>query len=533
MYKKFLRIAVCAMAASFGLAGCAGAVQDGAEDAAQEQQSQTEQQSVLPEEISVEDIAKGSAKSRASLHDPQIIVGDDGTYYCYGTHMTAATSTDLDDWRTWADGVNGSNKIFDNVIAEPYDAFSFVGKNEQNGYSVWAPSVIYNKKTGKYWMYFCTTSSYIKSNICLATSDNIGGPFHYEKTIIYSGFTKSDLDLTNYEEIMGDDVKTRQRYISGGAYNNQLWPNAIDPAMFYDKDDRMWMVYGSWSGGIFVLELDQETGEPIRPETNDDTETDAYFGKRIIGGFHHSIEGPYIHYDKTTGYYYLFLSYGNLQTDGGYQMRVLRSESPDGTYVDVTGASLGIKGELDRYADYGVKLMGNYTLPSLNVTYMAPGGQSTFEDKDGKLYVVYHQRFKNNGEFHAVRVHQMAMNEDGWPCVFPFATCGESLSEAGYGMKDLEGTFYLLDHGLDVNNLVNEPVECTFADGKISGSFEGSYEIAEGSNFITITSGDVTYKGVMINMKDEAGNNTLCFTAIGSNNHSVWGVKYLADEGEQ
>jgi arabinan endo-1,5-alpha-L-arabinosidase len=100
-------------------------------------------------------------------------------------------------------------------------------------------------------------------------------------------------------------------------------------------------------------------------------------------------------------------------------------------------------------------------------------------------------------------------------------------------MKDLEGTFYLLDHGLDVNNLVNEPVECTFADGKISGSFEGSYEIAEGSNFITITSGDVTYKGVMINMKDEAGNNTLCFTAIGSNNHSVWGVKYLADEGEQ
>ncbi len=478
------------------------------------------------------EITKGSVNSGASLHDPQVIAAEDGTYYCYGTHMTAATSKDLVKWDSWADGVNGSNKIFDNLLMEPFEAFSFVGKNEQNGYSVWAPSVIYNKKTGRYMMYFCTTSSYIKSNICLATSDNIGGPYTYEKTIIYSGFTKSDLDKTNFTELMGDDVKVRNRYVSGGAYNNQLWPNAIDPAMFYDEDDRLWMVYGSWSGGIFVLELDQETGEPIRPQTDDDAETDAYFGKRVIGGFHHPIEGPYIHYDKTTGYYYLFLSYGNLQTEGGYQMRVLRSDKPDGTYVDAGGSSLGIRGDLDNFADYGVKLMGNYILPSLNVSYMAPGGESTFEDKDGRLYVVYHQRFKNNGEFHAVRVHQMAMNEDGWPCVFPFATCGESLSEEGYSEKDLEGSFYILDHGLEVNNLVNEPVECSFAAGEINGDFTATYEMTEGSNYITIKTADVTYKGVLVEMTDEAGNRTFCFSAVGDNNHSIWGVRYLTDETE-
>ena len=86
----------------------------------------------------------------------------------------------------------------------------------------------------------------------MAVADDIGGPYHYEKTLIYSGFTKSDLELTNYEDIMGDDINIRSRYISGGAYNNQLWPNAIDPAMFYDENDRLWMVYGSWSGGIFL-----------------------------------------------------------------------------------------------------------------------------------------------------------------------------------------------------------------------------------------------------------------------------------------
>ena len=483
----------------------------------------------ITEEVPVEQVKTGSVNSGGSLHDPQIIVGDDGTYYCYGTHMTAATSTDLVKWNTWGDGVNSSNKIFDNLLTEPFEAFSFVGKNEQNGYSVWAPSVIYNKKTGKYMMYYCTTSSYIKSNICLATSDSIGGPFHYEKTIIYSGFTKKDLELTNFEEIMGDDAATRQRYISGGAYNNQLWPNAIDPAMFYDEDDRLWMVYGSWSGGIFILELDEETGEPIHPETDDDNETDKYFGKRLIGGFHHPIEGPYIHYDKATGYYYLFLSYGNLQTDGGYQMRVLRSDKPDGTYVDVTGKSLGIKGDCDSFADYGAKLMGNYTLPSLNVTYMAPGGQSTFEDADGRLYVVYHQRFKNNGEFHAVRVHQMAMNEEGWPCVFPFNTSGEKLSDTGYRTEDISGTFYVVDHGLEVNNLVNEPSECNFADGQINGALTATYEMTEGSNYITIKAADVTYRGVVVEMTDEAGNRTLCITAVGDNNHSIWAVKYLKD----
>ncbi len=487
---------------------------------------ETAPQSSLPQEVPVEEIKSGSVNSTASLHDPQVIISDDGEYYCYGSHMTAATSNDLIKWDSWADGVRGNNKIFDNVIKDPFDAFSFVGKNDANSYSVWAPSVIYNKKTGKYMMYFCTTSSYIKSNITVAVSDDIGGPYHYEKTIVYSGFTKSDLELTNFNDLMGDDVQTRSRYISGGAYNNQLWPNAIDPAMFYDKDDRLWMVYGSWSGGIFILELDEETGEPIRPQTDDETETDAYFGKRLIGGFHHPIEGPYIHYDKNTGYYYLFLSYGNLQTEGGYQIRVLRSDKPDGTYVDVMGQSLGIKGDLDNFANYGTKLMGNYTLPSLNVKYMAPGGQSTFEDKDGKLYVVYHQRFKDKGEYHAVRVHQMAMNEDGWPCIFPFATNGETLSAEGYKQSDINGTFYVLDHGLSIDNLVNESVACQFADGKITGSIEGTYEVSDGTNFITITAGDVTYKGVMVEMIDEAGNNTFCISAVGDNNHSIWGVRW-------
>lgn len=52
----------------------------------------------------------------------------------------------------------------------------------------------------------------------------------------------------------------------------------------------------------------------------------SVFWKRLLGGGHKSIEGPYILYDEESGYYYLFVSYGSLTREGGYQMRVFRSK---------------------------------------------------------------------------------------------------------------------------------------------------------------------------------------------------------------
>ena len=97
------------------------------------------------------------------------------------------------------------------------------------------------------------------------------------------------------------------------------------------------MVYGSWSGGMFLLELDETTGEVIHPDADPENNVDPYFGKKLLGGGHKSIEGPYILYDEVSGYYYLFVSYGSLVSNGGYQIRVFRSETVDGEYVDMNG----------------------------------------------------------------------------------------------------------------------------------------------------------------------------------------------------
>ena len=65
-----------------------------------------------------------------------------------------------------------------------------------------------------------------------------------------------------------------------------------------------------------------------------------------------------------------------------------KHDTVDGTYTDAAGKDMYLFVE---HKDHGLKMMGNYTFPSLTQTYMAPGGQTAFEDEDGKLYLVYHQ----------------------------------------------------------------------------------------------------------------------------------------------
>ncbi len=486
------------------------------------------------EETAKENIKIGDLGVMASVHDPSIIKGDDGYYYIFGTHMSSAKSKDLVHWKSFSDGVSKRNPLFSNLFDDDLKAFQFVGKNSDSWYSVWAPDVIYNKAMRKYVMYFCTSSTYVCSNICMATSDQIQGPYEYKDTLLYSGFIKSTILKTNFLDYV-DKSEIKNYTQSGLGYNNQYWPNCIDPTVFYDADGKMWMVYGSWSGGIFLLEIDEETGYPIHPEKDENNQVDSYFGKRLLGGYHQSIEGPYIIYDEETKYYYLFVSYGSLTREGGYQIREFRSENVDGPYVDAAGQTMTMvdASNPEYNKDYGLKMMGNYDFPSLKQAYMAPGHNSALIDDDGKMYVVYHQRFDDGSEFHQPRVHQMFTNKNGWLVAAPFETNGETLRMEGYFSKELAGTYYVVNHGLDISKKIHEPEELKlYSDGTIKKDStegeteEGSFILEKETPYVTIQLGEDTYEGVFIEMTDEAGNEVICFTAAGKNNETIWGVHY-------
>ena len=127
------------------------------------------------------------------------------------------------------------------------------------------------------------------------------GPFDWQGPLICSGFNNETLKDTDVLDYVTEEYAKEHYITDRNEYDYMNYPNAIDPTIFHDTDGKFWMVYGSFSGGIFLLELDEETGKVIHPEADPDNNVDAYFGKRLIGGGHTSIEAPYILYDEEAG----------------------------------------------------------------------------------------------------------------------------------------------------------------------------------------------------------------------------------------
>ena len=465
------------------------------------------------------EIKKGNYNSEASIHDPQILLDSEGTYWMVGSHYLEAESGDLEKWTYTS---KTPTVLFSNIYDGDMPAFDYVGKNDQGTYSCWAENIIYNDTMKKYVMYFCTTSTYIKSDICMAVADSPKGPWEYKAKFLYSGWTKKDVKNTDMYDVLGENADL-SRYLQYGAYNNKQWPNSIDPAVFTDMDGRVWLVYGSWSGGIFLIELDKATGLPVSPKETGEG-IDPYYGYRLLGGGHHAIEAPYIVYDSETKYYYLFLSYGELKREGGYQIREFRSKTPTGPYVDAKGQT---PADQDDFFNYGVKLMGNYTFPSLETAYMAPGGESVFKDKNGDWCLVYHQRFDNGSEDFQDRIHRLYMTPEGWLVPQPFELSDDKVKNKGYQDDDLDGDVYMIDHGLSVDSNINEAEKTAFHKEKITGAYKGTYEIKKGTNQVVLKINGGVYTGVITDTTDEAGNKIRTILAVGDNNQTIWGVKYL------
>lgn len=514
------------------LTGCGKSQEEIArEEKAQREKVAKEEKAALTTDFSVkmDDIKKGIVEAGVSVHDPSILEVD-GTYYIYGSHMAAANSTDLREWHIYPGGKSEANPVFGKLCTDGNGGLVLTGSTDsaipaEGGLSIWAPDVKYSQKRGLYYMYYCTSSNYYSSTVCYATAKSPEGPFEWQGNLVYSGFNEGLLDKTDVLDYVDKDYVKENYLNSAGTYDNKKNPNAIDPTIFWDKEGKMWMTYGSWSGGIYLLEIDEATGKAIRPKADPDNHVDPYFGKRLIGGGHTSIEAPYILYDKDTDYYYLYVSYGALQREGGYQIRVLRSKTPDGEYVDMNGKSPQLGSGNPSY--FGLKLSGNYRLPSLDEAYMATGHNSAFICSDGKRYIVNHTRFENRGEIHEPRVHQVLYNEEGWPCMLPYATDGETVAEKGYEKSRVAGEYFVINQGTKIGSEIAEPFKLVLTEGgNVFGKdVEGTWTAKDGSYYVHISYGDTEFSGVFCEMNDEAGTKVMTFSAVG-NNESIWGVKY-------
>ena len=474
-------------------------------------------------------VSEYEGSKRITCHDPSIFKDFDGTYYVFGTHMALSSTTNLKDW------LNSDARYQATYTQEVKDKIREWNKDSGAWYSyLWAPDIIYNEAMGKYCIYLSANGDTWKSNIVLLTSDVVTGPYDYAGSIVYGGFDETNWTETDADEVLGATALP-ERYIKNGV-KNEKWgdefPNCIDPTVFYDDNGKLWMAYGSWSGGIFILELDEQTGlrdYNVTYETNE--HSDAYFGKKIAGGKYVSGEGAYI--EKIGDYYWLFISYGALEAKGGYNVRVYRSENPDGPYVD----ALGNSSLYDKYvknhnqAGKGVRLFGGYQWRTFSVGEVAQGHNSAFVDDDGRAHIIYHTRTTDGSEGHSVRVHQLFLNKEGWLVAAPYQTTDEVLDPAVCTVENVAGKYEVILHEMDIDyanlDVMLPEVINLNADGTVTGYYEGSWSLEEGTSYINVTLNDVTYSGVALEMNIEnLKKKTVVFTALGKENQlTLWGSK--------
>ncbi len=187
---------------------------------------------------------------------------------CSDRISAAARSTDLMNWTLVADGVTNANPLFTNVLTELQETFAWSQNND-----LWAPDVV-RLADGKFYFYYdsCRGDSPL-SALGVAVADSVNGPYVDKQIILKSGMSGLSEDgVTNYDA--------------------RVHPNVIDPHTFFDANGELWMIYGSYSGGIFILAIDETTGLP---------EPGQGYGTHLMGGNHARIEGAYVIYNPQTG----------------------------------------------------------------------------------------------------------------------------------------------------------------------------------------------------------------------------------------
>ncbi len=438
-------------------------------------------------------------------HDPALTEWN-GKYYAFSTDTFGApqgcqirVSSDLLHWETLTTAFRlegaaahykkGEGEYFGN-LQEAYDwcvtDLREVGygvcTHKDGTMSLWAPHCV-RAKNGKYRMYFCLTGYFGGSKSCIgmAEADSPEEPFECKGILV-----KSPAGWTT--------------------------PNAIDPQFFPAADGRDFLVYGSYGLGIFLVELDPETG--LRKDGRDYNDFkngkcsfEDYYGKNIAHG---SLEGAVIRYHEGVdvfengkwmkkNYYYLMCSYGALSSE--YHMRCGRSENPEGPYVDVNGHILVSSTDLGT----GNKLLGSFRRKGES-DFFCPGHNDLYVTENGVKLASYHCRTNkfieegrsNSNNFHYIFLSQYDFNADGWLVLNANRYAGEEIQDIGADelLNVSAGKFSALLFSQSVSTVEEKRVVLR-ADGSFDGQLKGKWSVF-GSHYINLETEDEVYSGVIM-----------------------------------
>lgn len=512
--------------------------------------------------------------SETSIHDPSLTRNRsaNGWFYAVGTDLGAARTRNFMEWESINYGLGnpqignpGNRHSFfpiDNPnpeIETMEQQIRYIGSFHQfneNNAIFWASEII--EVNGRYFHYYSLAGGINEWNwsgrnmympqagLGLAVADSIDGPWVTQGTFIRSGYSNR---YYNGERVPFNDTRGINMAMYGDVeFNPDIHPNSIDSSPFICADGNLWLVYGSYGGGVFLLEMDSETGLPLSYEESEINRANDGFGTLLIASTHHQGEGPHMIYSETSGYYYLFQTYGWLASYGGYHVRMWRSRAPYGPFEDARFSQMHV--QTDRYAnrysvasrwldtdgttefgrlDMGIKINGGHHFISapneeaLSTAYLSPGhGGLIFYE--GRYLKVFHTRFVGRWEWHQVRVHEMFMNCNGWFVMAPIRFDGGEATRS-FEKHELVGDFKIIEHGRDTNRYAHESSLYRFTSaGEIideMAEIVGSWTLTA-ENIANINLYGISYNGVFLRQYDEANSVWVQnFTALSYDNENT------------
>ena len=420
-------------------------------------------------ECSLKYLKMAGNEERYRTHDPAIYQDEvTGKYYIYSTGGMCRESEDLIHFTK-------EEKVVKGV---PEEAKKLTG-----GDAIWAPDIV---KVGAEYRLYCSNSSWGSRNSCifLAVSDRPEGPFTPRDIVVW---TSEELEVNAIDANIITNVLTGQQYL----------------------------LYGSFWGGCHMLKLDTETGLSAEPGTGVCV---ARRPKWMDG----AIEGPYMVYNKDTGYYYLFVSYGSLKND--YNIRVGRSKNITGPFLDHNGRDMTDVEDEDNAVGY--MLACGYHFED-SEGHMGPGHNSVLHNYAGEWFLVCHIRrynFKKEGPAD-LQIQRMFWTKDGWPVVLPEPYAGEE--KTALTREELVGQYerIRLQPTLPQGVLNAVPMELLEDGRMICCSIQGHWNLQE-DNLLTITYGSRTEELYVVPVWDqELKKETLAFTGKDNGGIALWGKK--------
>ena len=334
--------------------------------------------------------APPNLRGSLGIHDPSDVVKCNGRYYVFGTGNGIISKSSADK-QYWVAGPTVFPIVGNKVIVPAWTTNAVPGFQG----TFWAPHIFF--MNNQYYLYYAvSTFGSQVSAIGLATNPT--------------------LDPTGPAYQWTDQGPVIQS-TTGNVYN------CIDPSVTFDASSNLWMSFGSYWNGIYLVQLDPATGLLNAAPTLTHL------------AYNSSIEASYLYYHG--GYYYLFVNWGTCCAgmDSTYNVRVGRSTSITGPFLDRNGVNM-----LSSAGTLFLKTTGKYIGP----------GQIGILDEGGTNCFSYHYYDGNANGAPTLDIEPLYWTPDGWPA---FTNDWAAVYRFQFDGRDDNNEYYgLLQNGAYVHN---------------------------------------------------------------------------------